>query len=218
MDRCLDRLGVTAVPVVVLTHFHADHVDGLAGVLQDRAVGSIHTTALAEPAGGVAQVAAVARSAGVPVRVAELGEQWRVGAVAWQVVGPVRPVGPGEEGSAANNASLVLSLRVGGVRLLLTGDMEPEAQELLSRTSGRLRADVVKVPHHGSRHQDAEFLTDLGARLAVISVGEDNDYGHPAPETLALLEEAGTLVRRTDVAGDIAVVRDGTRLRVVTSR
>ncbi|HET9859150.1 MAG TPA: ComEC/Rec2 family competence protein, partial [Nocardioidaceae bacterium] len=80
-----------------------------------------------------------------------------------------------------------------------------------------LHVDVLKVPHHGSRYQDPEFLSGLGARLAVISVGEDNDYGHPSPETVAVLEDAGMLVRRTDISGDVAVVVRGGELRVVTS-
>ena len=77
--------------------------------------------------------------------------------------------------------------------------------------------DVLKVPHHGSRYQDPGLLTGLGARVALVSVGADNDYGHPAPETLGLLEEAGMLVRRTDEDGDVAVVVDDDGgLRVVT--
>jgi competence protein ComEC len=70
--------------------------------------------------------------------------------------------------------------------------------------------DVLKVPHHGSRHQDPELLARLGARLAVVSVGADNDYGHPAAATLALLRRSGMKVERTDRDGDVAVVvRDG---------
>ena len=77
---------------------------------------------------------------------------------------------------------------------------------------------MLKVPHHGSRYQDPALLSGLGARLALISVGEDNEYGHPAPETLDLLEDAGAEVRRTDESGDVAVVvRDG-ELSVDTAR
>ena len=72
------------------------------------------------------------------------------------------------------------------------------------------------MPHHGSRYQDERLLTGLGARVALVSVGEDNDYGHPAPTTLALLEGAGATVRRTDEDGDVAVVVDDGELRVVS--
>jgi competence protein ComEC len=221
MDRCVDRLGVKRVAFVVLTHFHADHIDGLAAVLEDRSVEEVIVTALEDPAGGAADVRSWAGEEQVPVRVPAYGEVQHVGALTWQVIGPSEQIeggGHGEEGSAANNASVGLFVQTQGISILLTGDMEPEAQERVSQAVPGLQVDVLKVPHHGSRYQDPEFLSGLGARLAVISVGEDNDYGHPAPETISLLEQAGMLVRRTDLSGDVAVVvRDGD-LRVVGSR
>ncbi|HSV37144.1 MAG TPA: ComEC/Rec2 family competence protein, partial [Nocardioidaceae bacterium] len=218
VDRCLRRLGIDRVPVIVLTHFHADHIDGLTGVLRDREVGEVLVTGVRDPPHGADQVDRDA--AGIPVRVPTYAEVAQVGAVTWQVVGPAGSGGDdhGEEGSAANNASLVLLAEVGGVRILLTGDAEPEAQQGLARSLGALRVDVLKVPHHGSRYQDEEFLAGLGARLAVVSAGQDNDYGHPSLETLESLRRAGMEVRRTDLDGDVAVlVREG-QLRVATSR
>ena len=213
IDRCLDRLGVRTVPVVVLTHFHADHVDGLPAVLRGRRVGEVDVTASEDPAYGARQVHRWAADARVPVRVPAYGEVRRVGALTWQVVGPVHAppaARHGEEGSAANNASLVLLVEARGVRLLMGGDMEPEAQQELERSLPALRVDVLKVPHHGSRYQDAGLLTGLGARLAVVSVGADNDYGHPAADVLTALEATGAEVWRTDLDGDVLVVaRDG---------
>ena len=92
----------------------------------------------------------------------------------------------------------------------MAGDMEPEAQQALAAALPGLRVDVLKVPHHGSRYQDPALLTGLGARLALVSVGRDNDYGHPALATLQLLRRAGMRVERTDLDGDVAVtVHDG---------
>jgi competence protein ComEC len=219
MDACLDRLDVRALPVVVLTHFHADHVDGLPAVLEGRRVGEVDVTGTEEPAYGAREVHRWASAARVPVRIPSYGEVRRVGALTWQVVGPATAAASaheeGEEGSVANNASLVLLVDVRGVRILMSGDMEPEAQQRLHAALPDLRADVLKVPHHGSRYQDPDLLDGLGARLAVVSVGRDNDYGHPAAATLALLRRAGLRVERTDEGGDVAVtVRDG-RLGVV---
>ena len=103
------------------------------------------------------------------------------------------------------------------MRILLTGDIEPESQQLMSRAIAELRVDVLKVPHHGSRYQDTAFLSGLGAGLALISVGQDNDYGHPSLETVEMLRNADMLVRRTDQDGDIAVIAHDGQVRVVTS-
>jgi len=213
LDRCLDRLEVERLPVVVLTHFHEDHVAGLPAVLGERLAGEVLVTSFADPVSGAEEVTSATTEAGVPMRVATYGEVRRVGSLTWQVVGPSGRFATGaaeSEGSAANNASVALLVESEGIRMLLTGDMEPEAQKATNRALPFLRVDVLKVPHHGSRYQDAQFLTALGARVAVVSVGRDNTYGHPATETLELLEEYGTLVRRTDESGDVAVVvRDG---------
>ena len=105
---------------------------------------------------------------------------------------------------------MVLLAEVAGIRILLTGDIEPEGQQALARLLPGLRVDVLKVPHHGSRYQDLAWLDSLDARLAVVSVGADNDYGHPAAETLDDLAAHGTEVLRTDQDGDVVVaVRDG---------
>ncbi len=219
MGRCLSRLGVRRLPVVVLTHFHADHVDGLPAVLSGRPVGEVDVTATRVPEFGAEQVDRWAAAAHVPVRVPPVGEVRRVGALTWQVIGPLRPVteqGGSEEGSVANDASLVLLVEVHGIRILMSGDMEPEAQQLVDAALPDLHVDVLKVPHHGSRYQDPDLIGDLGARLAVISVGAHNDYGHPAASTLAVLRRAGMLVRRTDRDGDVAVLVRHGDLRVVT--
>jgi competence protein ComEC len=213
LDRCLARLGVRTLPAVVLTHFHADHIDGLPAVLADHRTGEVDVTATEEPAYGAVEVHRWAAAAHVPVRVPSYGEVRTVGPLRWQVVGPVHPSavgGHGEEGSLANNSSLVLLVETRGLRILMSGDMEPEAQRALAAALPGLRVDVLKVPHHGSRYQDPALLSGLGARLAVVSVGRDNDYGHPALSTLQLVRRSGMRVERTDLDGDVAVtVHDG---------
>jgi competence protein ComEC len=218
VDRCLDRLGIREVPLLVLTHFHADHVDGIAGVFQGRSVASVETTRLLDPPGGVAEVDGAARTAGLAPRVAAYGQTTAIGAATIQVLWPPADSatrGPGD-GSTANEASVVLLVEVQGLRLLLTGDVEPEGQQALARLLPGLRVDVLKMPHHGSAHQDEPWLVSLGASVVLVSVGADNDYGHPAASALRPLTDAGERVYRTDQAGDLAVLADDDGPRVLT--
>ena len=205
MKRCLDRLGVRSVPMLVLTHFHADHVDGLPGALAGRQVGVIEVTGWNDPAFGVHLVRAVAARAGIPVRAATYGEARRVGALQWQVLAPSADP-PAASGSPPNDSSVVLLVRSHGIRLLLMGDEEEPSQQRLLAETGGIPADVLKVAHHGSANQDDDLIGATGARLAVISVGVDNDYGHPAPSLLSLLHRLRMTVARTDQDGDVAVV------------
>ena len=221
IDRCLDRLGVTTVAVVVLTHFHADHVNGLPGVLDGRRVGEIETTGLRDPPDRAAAVVAWAQQAAAPVTVASAGERRTVGPLSWTVLGPLRSAAGSssgsEEGSAPNNASIVMLVESGGHRLLLSGDAEPEEEADILAAGVDLRADVFKVAHHGSANQDPSFVTATRASVALVSVGADNDYGHPAPQTLALLQSIGARTYRTDRHGDIAVVDRAGALTITTN-
>ena len=155
-------------------------------------------------------VQGVAGRAGVPVQRASYGETRRLGPLSWQVIAPSRPPSLESE-SPANDSSLVLLVEVHGIRILLLGDQEEPSQAQLLRETGGVRADVLKVAHHGSANQDPDLVRGVGARLALISVGVDNDYGHPAPSLMAMLRDLRMRVVRTDKDGDVAVtVRDGT--------
>jgi competence protein ComEC len=213
VDRCLDSLDIERVPMLVLTHFHADHVAGLPGVLDGRRVGRVLLSPLEDPAEYADDVRGWLEARGTPVSAARAGDDIRVGeTVRLRVIWPRRII---TDGSAPNNASIVLDATVDGIRMLLAGDVEPEAQRAIIGAEPGLRADVLKVPHHGSAHQEAELLTTLGATVGLVSVGAGNTYGHPAAETLRVLDEWGAQVFRTDVDGSIAVVRTEDGLGVV---
>ncbi|MFH9428509.1 ComEC/Rec2 family competence protein [Streptomyces sp. NPDC017615] len=209
VDRCLRELGVTRIPLVVLTHFHADHVGGLSGVLRGRSVGAIETTGLAEPADQAEAVRREAAARHVPLTTAEAGEERRAGPLTWRVLWPqadqVAPDGP-------NDASITLLVRTAGLRLLLLGDLEPPAQRELLRTSRAADladVDVLKVAHHGSAYQDPDLTRLAAPRVALISCGRGNFYGHPAPSTLAALRSTGATVLRTDRDGALALTGTG---------
>nr|WP_158564287.1 DNA internalization-related competence protein ComEC/Rec2 [Jiangella anatolica] len=205
--RCLDSLGVRQVPLLILTHFHADHVGGLAGVLTGRDVGRVLVSPLDDPPESADDVRRRLAAAGVPVALPRPGDVLQVGdRLRLDVLAPGRLVETSE--SESNNSSIVVEADVAGVSVLLTGDIEPSAQRSLLRSAPGLDVDVLKVAHHGSPHQEAELLTGVDARLALISVGE-NTYGHPSERVLDALRESGVRVYRTDEHGSIAVVRTG---------
>lgn len=214
-DRCLRRLGVRVVPLLVVSHFHADHVGGVLGVFKGRTVGGVLTTAWAEPAAGRELVIRSAAAARVPVQVAEVGHAYAAGSLTLSVIGPPHRLAGTR--SDPNNNSLVLWIRVHGVRILLAGDAEEEEQQALLESTGGtpFAVDVLKVAHHGSAFQDPRFLDLTDPAVAVVSVGADNPYGHPNPAVLDRLARHGARVVRTDRSGDVAAVRTRNGLAVV---
>ncbi|GAA4739683.1 ComEC/Rec2 family competence protein [Actinomycetospora chibensis] len=208
IDGCLARLGVRSLALVVLTHLHADHVGGLAGALAGRAVGGVALGPAREPADTLAQVVRRTATARAPLVGLGRGTVLRWPGLVLEVLGPVRTVAhvDGEDGSAVNDTSVVLRAHTPVGRVLLPGDAERSAQSSLLGTAGDLHAEILKVPHHGSRSSLPTFLTAARASLALVSVGRGNTYGHPNPGVMGLLAGSGALVRRTDESGDLAVV------------
>ncbi|KJK42376.1 competence protein ComEC [Lentzea aerocolonigenes] len=205
VDRCLKTLGIKRIPLLVLTHLHADHVQGLPAVLTGRAVGAVAVGPLKQPDWAWKEVNKQARSHGVRVVEPKAGERFAWPGLEVEVLGPRRPPTADDTNTTVNDYSLVLRAITRAGRVLLTGDVELAGQSALLGERD-LKADVLKVPHHGSRYSLPAFLKAAQPRIALVSVGTGNRYGHPSEHVLDLLRAGGAVVLRTDKDGDLAVL------------
>ncbi|MGO2112394.1 MAG: ComEC/Rec2 family competence protein, partial [Pseudoclavibacter sp.] len=231
LEACLDLLGVERIDVLVLSHFDHDH-DGAAGDIADRVDALVvprTREAMAEPI--VEQYA----TNGIRVMAAVAGDTWRIGDTAWRALWPRASADGGPSASSGNDGSLTVHVTPAtGPTLLSLGDLGERPQQQVLRAAERaagsegvgpgapgapmpgagagapqtvpaLRADIVKVSHHGSGDQAPELYAATGARLALVSVGAGNSYGHPTSDALAMLDAAHMATARTDLLGTIVV-------------
>lgn len=203
--RALRRHGVTRVEALVLTHPDLDHIGGAAAVLASLAVGRVVDPGLAAGKDAYVGILETAMARGIPWRAATSGDELGLDGVSVRVLSP-----PGDGGDAgdteSNGASVVLAVRYGEFDALLTGDA-PVAVErrILEEVSPTL--EVLKVGHHGSTTStDPALLQRAHPRLAVLSVGRGNRYGHPAAEVVRRLVAVGAEIRRTDREGSVRVL------------
>ena len=198
LQRCLRQFGIRSLPLVIISHHHADHYQGLLES-KDLDIGEVWVNSPRDRDEFNAQ----------SVHIARAGESFTIGAIQLKVLWP----NSGEEefstiagdGSLENNRSLVVQVKTKGQSILVTGDIEPEAQLEIARKFGLQGIAMLKVPHHGSKYQSPEFLDAIHPSLALISVGAGNTYGHPSAETLDALRNRGARNFRTDRDGAIAI-------------
>ncbi|MDO8689427.1 MAG: MBL fold metallo-hydrolase [Dehalococcoidia bacterium] len=204
------------IDLVISTHPHADHLAGLLDVARRYEVGAVLASPYEIESGVYRQWRALIQSQGISYVTARAGQEVRLGSRATMEV-----LYPGDRSltgtvSDPNNNSVVFRLVSGSFTALFAGDIEMAAEnDLLSRKLN-MSSVVLKVPHQGAATSLAQgFLDSVQPRIAVISTGKDNPYGHPAPETLAKL--AGIQVYRTDLDGTVEIQTDGRTYSVKTN-
>jgi competence protein ComEC len=214
-QRLLPKLGdrgAISFDAVVLTHPHPDHSRGLLGVVGYLPVGALVVPRNAPRNVFLDEITGAAARRGLPLTRLGKGESFLAAGLSFEVLHP------GEWGyarSKENNGSLVLKVRLpGGRTLLLTGDVEAAAEADLLAGGMDLAADVLKVPHHGSRTSTGpDFLAAVSPRVGLVGVGRHNRFGHPGPEVLERLRAARVRVFRTDRDGEVALVFGAGRIR-----
>lgn len=211
IDACLDRLQVHRIKLLVLTHFDADHVAGLAGALRGRSVDTSLISAFPDDRPLASIDRKLLKRVSSEVVNAGLGLSGNLGDFRWQVVSSL-----GDGAATSNEGSLGVLFESSTIAIFTLADLNEEAQCRI-RVHRPSVPVIVKVSHHGSADQCPGLYEALRPELSLISVGEGNSYGHPTERTLDLLRNVGTNVFRTDESGSISVSQNGSTLNLSVS-
>lgn len=208
MVEYMTDLGVEEVELMVATHMHGDHIGGLPTVLDAFPTENVWSNPATFTNGYVSEFLNAVAAQRIPLYTPQIGEVFELGDATITVLGPVRT-----NYEDLNDTSLVLMVQYGDIRFLFAGDMESVAEKDLLDRGTDLKADVLKVGHHGSYSSTSYvFLREVMPTYAVISCGANNDYGHPHKDPVSRLKDAEVILFRTDKMYDIVAFTDGTEI------
>ena len=201
----LQQQGVEELEAVICSHAHEDHVGGLPGVLAVYPTAAVYAPTRTYASNCFDDFVYYADQQGLSITIPDVGDTITFGSATAEVLGPVKQY------AETNDTSIILMVTYGQNRFLFTGDMETSAETDLLDSGANVKADVLKVGHHGSNTSTGyRFLYEVNPAYAVISVGEGNSYGHPHEEPMSRLEDAGCTIYRTDKLGTVIAFSNGT--------
>lgn len=204
--------GVKKLDVVVGTHPHEDHIGSLDTVINNFDIGAVYMPDDIATTKTYEDVINAIDNKGLSITKPVMGEQFTVGGGVFTILGPQKKY------SDHNNNSIVLKMNYGDVSFMFTGDAEAEAEGDIIDKGYDLKADVLKVGHHGSSTSTSDsWLSVVSPRYAVIQTETGNDYGHPHKETIDKLNEKEIQIFRNDTMGEFVMVSDGKNISVTTS-
>ena len=211
----LAQLGIERLDGLALTHADADHIGGAADILMNVPVANVWLASAGQDHPLLSVIEAAASHAGARIEHPRDGQ-----VLAWHPAVSVRVnFAAPDVASGDNNQSMVLHVRIGDTDFLLTGDIERAAERALLDAGGDLKADVLKVAHHGAATSSSpEFLAAVQPQVAIVSAGLGNAFNHPRDDVLRRLRGMGAHVFRTDLAGDVVVRTDGQHITVALER
>ncbi|GMK47640.1 competence protein ComEC [Paenibacillus glycanilyticus] len=211
----LKKLGVDDIEVMISTHPDADHVGGLDAVLTAFKVESVYAPKVSHTTQTFKDFLNAVKTEKLTIKEAKAGIKLPLKGIDATFVGPTKAYAK----SDLNDWSAVLRIVNGKNSFLFTGDAETKSETDMIASKVTLKADVLKVGHHGSdTSSSAAFVKAVAPKYAVISVGAKNSYGHPTQTTLSTLKNAKATVYRTDKNGTITFVSDGTKITVKTEK
>jgi competence protein ComEC len=217
VSRFIWSLGRTRVDYMLATHSHADHIGGLSAIARNFRVGEAIIGHAPDNDLEFESFARTVRGRGIQLSAVNAGEQFEIDGVKVEVLWP--PHANSTPVTSGNNDSVVLRLVYGSASVLLAGDIEQEAEESLLASREDLRADILKVPHHGSKTSSTDrFIDSVNPKYAVISVGERSRFGHPHSVVVNRYLAKGVQILQTGVSGTVTAESDGETFSVKTYR